>query len=135
MFSFNSMGGRIDNIVNDGTSAYVFRISGSNHHKIGKLLPPSGFILKFAQLYIYDTSNELSNRLNALGQSDCSDIIGDIVQGLQEMLDSINPYVVIFRRARDMLRDHGEVLDVRIRIIQAREGRKYIAQLYCTYRK
>ena len=25
-----------------------------------------------------------------------------------------------------MLRDHGEVLDVRIRIIQAREGRQYI---------
>ena len=90
------------------------------------MLPPSGFIPKFAQLYIYHTSNELSNRLNALGRSDCSDIRGDIVQGLQEMLDSVNPYVAIFRRARDMLRDHGEVLDVRIQIIQAREGRQCI---------
>ena len=77
--------------MNDGRSAYVFRISGSNHHKIETLLPPSGFIPKFPQLHIYDTSNELLNRLNALGQSDCSDIRGDIVQGLQEMLDSINP--------------------------------------------
>jgi len=34
------------------------------------------------------------------------------VQGLQEMLDLVNPYVVVFRRAHDMLRDHGEVLDV-----------------------
>ena len=42
------------------------------------------------------------------------------------MLDSVNPYVAIFRRALDMLRDHREVLDVRIRIIQAREGRQYI---------
>jgi len=109
------MGGRIDNSVNDGRSAYVFRISGSNRYKIGTLLPPSGFIPKFAHLYIHDTSNELSNRLNALGY--CSDIRGNIVQGLQEMLDSVNPYVAIFRRARDMLHDHGELLDVRIRII------------------
>jgi len=42
------------------------------------------------------------------------------------MLDSANPYVAVFRRAHDMLRDHGEVLDLRIRIIQAREGRQYI---------
>jgi len=40
------------------------------------------------------------------------------------MLDSVNPYVAIFRRALDMLRGHRE--DVRIRIIQAREGRQYI---------
>jgi len=53
MFSFTSIRGRIDNTVNDGRSAYVFRISGSNHHKIGTLLPPSGFIPKFAQLYIW----------------------------------------------------------------------------------
>jgi len=112
--------------VNDGRSADVFRISGSNHYKIETLLPPSGFILKFAQLYIYDTSNELSNRLNALGRSDCFGIRADIVQRLQEMLDSVNPYVAVFRRARDMLRDHGEVLDVRTRIIQVREGRQYI---------
>jgi len=42
------------------------------------------------------------------------------------MLDSVNPYVAMFRRARDMLYDNGEVLDLRIRIIQAREGRQYI---------
>jgi len=48
------------------------------------------------------------------------------VQGLQEMLDSVNPYVAIFRRVRDMLRDHGEVFDMRIRLIQDREDRQYI---------
>jgi len=79
MFSFTSMGGRIDNSVNDGRSAYVFRISGSNHHKIETLLPPSGLLPTLAQLYIYDTSNELSNQLNALGRSGCSGIRADIV--------------------------------------------------------
>ena len=43
------------------------------------------------------------------------------------MLESINPHVAIFWRAQDMLRDHGEVLDMIIRIIQAREGRQYIS--------
>ena len=127
IFSFTSMGGRIDHSVNDGRSPYVFRINGSNHHKIGSLLPRSGQLPKFGQLYIYDTSNELSNRMIALRASRRrSGIRPDIVQGLQHMLDAVNPYVAVFRKARDMLRDHGEVLDLRIRIIQAREGRQYI---------
>jgi len=42
------------------------------------------------------------------------------------MFDSVNPYVAVFRRARDMLRDHDEVPDLWIRIIQAEEGRHYI---------
>jgi len=41
------------------------------------------------------------------------------------MLDLVNPYVVIFKRARNMLRDHSEIFDLRIRIIQAREGGQY----------
>ena len=74
----------------------LFQISGSNHHKIETLLQPSGFIPKFGQLYIYDTDNELSNRLNALERSNCSSIGVGIVQGLQEILDSFNPRVAIF---------------------------------------
>ena len=82
MFSFTSMGGRIDNSVNDGRSPYVFRINGSNHHKIGSLLPRSGLHPAFAQLYIYDTSNEVSNRVNALRVSGRSGARFDIVEGL-----------------------------------------------------
>ena len=64
--------------------------------------------------------------MNALRTSGRSGFRADIVQGSQQMLDSVNPYVVIFRRARDMLRDHGEVFDLRIQIIQARKGTQYI---------
>jgi len=60
------MRGRIVNNANDGKSPYAFRINGSNHHKIRFLLPRPGLLPKFAQLYIYDTSNELSNRMGAL---------------------------------------------------------------------
>ena len=105
------MGRRIDNRVNDG-SPYIFQINGSNHHKIGSLLPQSGLHPSVAQLYIYDTCNEMSNRVTTLRASGGSGIRSDIVRELQQMLDLVNPYVAVFRRARDMLRDHGEVPDL-----------------------
>jgi len=40
------------------------------------------------------------------------------------MLDLVTPYVTAFRRARDMLRNYGEVSNLRIRIIHVREGRQ-----------
>ena len=107
--------------MNDDRSPYVFRISSINHHKIETLLAPFELLPKFGQLYIYDTSNELSNRLNALGRSNRSDIRVDIVQGLQAMLGTVNPYVAILIRAYNMLRDHEKIFDVRIRIIHTRE--------------
>ena len=67
MFSFTSMGGKIDNSVNQGSGPYVYRIHGQNYHLIGSLFPSIGSQPKFAQLYVYDTGNEVSNRLRAIG--------------------------------------------------------------------
>jgi hypothetical protein len=44
----------------------IFKISGQVHHLIGSLLPPKYETPKFIQLYIYDTSNEVRNRLSCL---------------------------------------------------------------------
>lgn len=65
MLSFTSMGGKIDSTVNHGRGPYVFKLAGQNYHQIGSLLPTSGSSPKFAQLYIYDTENEVSNRKRA----------------------------------------------------------------------
>lgn len=65
MFSFTSMGGKIDKTINNGAGPYVYRMYGQNFHMIGSLLPMEGNTPKFSQLYIYDTSNEVSNRINA----------------------------------------------------------------------
>jgi len=62
MFSFTSMGGKIDKSINKGKGPNIFRLSGQNYHLIGSLLPEEGSTPKFAQLYIYDTENEVSNR-------------------------------------------------------------------------
>lgn len=63
MFSLTSIGAKVDKKINDGRRPYVFRISGSNHHKIGSLLPSEGEMPKFAQMYIYDTEHEVENRV------------------------------------------------------------------------
>jgi hypothetical protein len=61
------MGVNIDRSVNDGGGPPVFKISGYVHHRIGSLLPPDDDDPpKFIQLYIYDTSNEISNRMKCL---------------------------------------------------------------------
>nr|KAJ0205016.1 hypothetical protein LSAT_V11C500241990 [Lactuca sativa] len=62
MFSFTSMGGKIDSSINRGNAPYIFRLSGQNYHSIGSLLPAKGSEPKFSQLYIYDTDNEITNR-------------------------------------------------------------------------
>lgn len=63
MFCFTSMGGKIDSSLNDGRSPPVFRMHGQNYHLIGSLMPSEGEPPRFAQLYIYDTENEIKNRL------------------------------------------------------------------------
>ncbi|KAL6586528.1 hypothetical protein OROMI_001516 [Orobanche minor] len=64
MFSFTSMGGKIDRSLNYGRSAPIFRLNGENYHFMGSLLPIRSPNAMFAQLYIYDTQNEISNRMS-----------------------------------------------------------------------
>ena len=66
MFSFTSMGGKIDKKFNNGSGPYVFKLHGQNYHRIGSLLLEEGSTTKFAQLYIYDTENEVSNRARVI---------------------------------------------------------------------
>jgi len=64
MFSFTSIGGKIDSSMNNGSAPPQFILSGQNYHRIGSLLPEAGSNPKFAQLYIYDTKNESTNRMS-----------------------------------------------------------------------
>jgi hypothetical protein len=64
MFSFTSMGGKIDSGKDDGPGPPHFVVSGQNYRRLGSLIPSDGGRPKFAQLYIYDTDNEISNRLS-----------------------------------------------------------------------
>lgn len=67
MFCFTSMGGKIDRSINNGSGPPIFKLHGQNCHLMGSLLPQDGVRPKFAQLYIYDTQNEIKNRMTAVG--------------------------------------------------------------------
>lgn len=66
MFAFTSLGGNIDHSINNGRGPYCFRLHGENYHVFGQLLPKSNDKPKFAQLYIFDTRNEIQNRINVV---------------------------------------------------------------------
>ncbi|XP_052622302.1 uncharacterized protein LOC111911148 [Lactuca sativa] len=102
MFSFTSMGGKIDYSINRGNAPYIFRLGGQNYHSIGSLLPPNGSQPKFSQLYIYDTENAISNRQTCFGgeKHQSTSIDNDIIQDLKVMLDSNNVLVSSYRMLR-----------------------------------
>ena len=63
MFSFTSIGGKIDISMNNSSAPPQFILNGQNYHRIGSLLPQDGWKPKFAQLYIYDIENEINNKM------------------------------------------------------------------------
>ena len=66
MFSFTSMGRKIDTSLNfKGKGPYTFVLSGQNYHYLGSLLPDEGCKPIYSQLYIHDIKNEVTNRISA----------------------------------------------------------------------
>lgn len=66
VFSFTSLGGKVENSIAKGRGPQMFQLHGENYHLTGSLLPKQGDYAKFGQLYIVDTENEVENRANAL---------------------------------------------------------------------
>ena len=117
MFSFTSMGGNVDKEINTRRGPYIFRLHGENYHHIGTLLPEGDNKPRFSQLYIYDTKNEVSNRINA-SRSNAEKPTVDlhIVEELQKMLDETNIIAKTFRMARDRFKE-GDYHDYTLRIL------------------
>ncbi|KAM0870511.1 hypothetical protein ACQ4PT_039955 [Festuca glaucescens] len=128
MFAFTSIGVHVDDTVNVGNGPYVFKICGVVAHKIGSLLPSADRPTpKFAQMYIYDTENELDHRMNIFDtvnnekdDDDATPADGpsasvrrlsrrkerpdpNIVRSLTTMLNECNPLVQTFRMAQQRL--------------------------------
>lgn len=106
MFAFTSMGAKIDYDINTKSGPYVFKICGQVHHLMGSVLPIEGERPKYAQLYVYDTNHEISNRMDAIDPSHMNKKIKpDIVEGLIQMFDEINDLVKKYRSVRDKFED------------------------------
>ncbi|XP_057428026.1 uncharacterized protein LOC130721279 isoform X1 [Lotus japonicus] len=118
MFAFTSIGGKVVTNINDGHGPPQFVISGQNYHRIGSLLPEEGHSPKFAQLYIYDTKNEVENRLKHFRSGDGnSNIDPELVSDLIKMVDEFNRLAKLFRRVRDYVED-GHADNVALRLFR-----------------
>ncbi|XP_071714219.1 uncharacterized protein [Rutidosis leptorrhynchoides] len=127
MFSFTSIGGKLDYKVNSGNAPFVYRMHGQNYHLCGSLLPQHGQDPRFCQLYIYDTHNEVDHRINAYGNSSKSktktvnsEIDVSTVFQLKGLLDFTNPLVQQFRQARDRF-DMNASEPIRLKLIGSRD--------------
>lgn len=66
MFSFTSLGGKINHSINNGKGPYLFScVAKTITLFIGDILPGPGESPCFSQLYIHDTTNEIPNRIAA----------------------------------------------------------------------
>ncbi|XP_058762514.1 uncharacterized protein LOC131635892 [Vicia villosa] len=110
--------------VADGGGPPTLRLHGQTCHRIGTLMPDAGNDPQYAQLYIFDTDNEVNNRMKCFKDNDA--LSRDIVRDLKDMLDECNPHAKAFRMARDILRGNA-FLDLKIRLIsdRAEDGRVY----------
>ncbi|XP_042059616.1 uncharacterized protein LOC121804142 [Salvia splendens] len=127
MFGFTSMGGKVDNSVNTGGGPPIFRLHGQNYHLIGSLLPLDGCEPKFAQLYVYDTDNEINYRITSVRQRDAvNNLHSEIVSDLQHMLDEENVLVKSFRMAKEKI-GHENQPNVSLRLLgkRGRDGRTH----------
>ncbi|KAI9117087.1 hypothetical protein K1719_012086 [Acacia pycnantha] len=108
MFCFTSMGGRIDHSINsNGGGPYSFILCGQNHHLIGSLLPPEGNTPVYSQLYIYDTDNEVSNRISAVSRHGSAEELNpNIVKMIKDCLDENNSIVRQYRSAADIIKQN-----------------------------
>ncbi|GKB95655.1 helicase [Tanacetum coccineum] len=108
MFCFTSFGARIDHSINTGRAPYTFRINGQNYHRIGSLLPKEGIQPRYAQLYFFDTENEVQNRMSAFTDKESLEGVDpNIVQRLIEMLNQSSSIAKAFRMARNWSHTHG----------------------------
>jgi hypothetical protein len=94
-----------------GQGVFNFKIHGQIYHRIGSLLPDDGRSPVFAQLYIYDTNYENTNRLHVM-----HDLNANILQNLQDILNTYNLYIQKFHQVRDMLCDDTDITELSMRI-------------------
>jgi len=122
MLAFTSLNAKVDESVTRGTGPYSFCIQGELYHKIESLCPVEGQHPQFAQLYIHDTKREHQNRHVVMPSLDLMTL-----DRLFTMMYNINPYVEVFKMARDMITTKGVPMDLKLRLIASRtkDARRY----------
>ncbi|KAL8119670.1 hypothetical protein AgCh_016964 [Apium graveolens] len=127
IFAMASMGVQVDKLINKSRGPYVFRAGGQIYHNTSSLLSPIGKKPLFAQLYIYDTDHEITNKISTMRNPEKEPAIDEsIVQGLTKMLDEHSNLVRSYRKARDMFEAQPHTtFHLRLPDARTRDGREY----------
>ncbi len=122
MLAFTSFGAKVDESVTRGLGPYSFRIQGELYHKIGSLCLAEGQRPQFAQLYIHDMKHEHQNRHAVMPSLDPTTL-----DRLLTMMYNINPYVEVFKMARDMMAKECAPMDLKLCLIafRTKDARRY----------
>lgn len=119
-FAFTSLGAKVDESLANATSGvYTFRINGMLSHRIGGLLPDENNLPKFAQIYFTGDQEQPALRNGHFGNQLDEHLLTDI----QRLLIRHNPYVQIFRQAREF--SSSPTLELKIRNSGNLDNRRY----------
>ncbi|GJU82851.1 ATP-dependent DNA helicase PIF1-like protein [Tanacetum coccineum] len=115
----------LHNLLNYNDPATTL-VNGQSYHKIGSLLPKEGTQPRYAQLWFFDTTNEVRNRMGAFIDKDNSDAVdATTVQSLIQMLDRYSSVAKAFRMARDWCHSHASI-NVELHLLSERtNARQY----------
>ena len=120
-FAFASLGLNEDMLP---AGVYCFRVSGTVCHRIGHLQPNTdGERPKFAQLYIYDTENEVQNRLHWNQH-----LKPDALHTISSVINGVNPFVKFYKHAANQIEqagDQGNSIKMVLRADASKDSRRY----------
>lgn len=105
--AFTSVGAKLDDSLNgpqrgaNGQGApWVFRLQGQMVHRIGALEAAPGQTPQYAHLLFVDAEQALQTRMRHPANQSLQE---DVMRTLQMMLEEHNPYVPLYRQAREIL--------------------------------
>ncbi|XP_012827650.1 PREDICTED: uncharacterized protein LOC105948936 [Erythranthe guttata] len=116
-----------DNIRSYNMMFAFTSLGGKNYHMMGSMLPEKGARPKFAQLYIFDTENEVQNIIDAVRSGNNSNNLDpQIVAYLKDTIDENNVLAQSYRAAQDRLSSEG-LQGVKLKLVKSRstDGRTY----------
>ncbi|GJU93602.1 ribonuclease H-like domain-containing protein, partial [Tanacetum coccineum] len=130
---------RINKAKRDGV--YTFRVNGKSYHRIGSLLPKQGTQPRYAQLWFFDTDNEVRNCMGTFINKDNGDgVDATTVQSLIQMLDQYSSVAKEFRMpivaevAALITNDFGDGIPSRDIIVNKQDyGPERISELHPVY--
>jgi hypothetical protein len=124
--AFTSLGVESERSVNDprrhGRSGWVFCIQGQLSHWSGALSPCDGIAPAYAQLYIYDHTVALQQRMKRN-----TDLDRTTMKILQQIIIDHHRYVSMYKQVYEILQEHRNIPDytIRLRILPGQDSRRY----------